>query len=222
MWITCRTLYEKRCTPRCEECGNFGGYLYLLTCKRVCFCLSQDRRYLPLLYRRASQMFGLDRHIIETLPRMRVIPGTYSLNEKKVAQSVLADYASALRAGVALHGSLSAMRKYVLDMESQRLQDYRAKIAAAQQSGPITRRMRRPWAADPFDGQSGNAFRFVAIVRVPWLSRVSREMEWGFHCVACAKSSRSHLHYRRQFTTASFGDHLSQCGKIQNGKHRPG
>src|SRR6266699_2232047 len=71
-WITCSTLYEKLCTPSCEQCGDFGGYLYLLTCKRVCFlCLSQDKLYLPLLPRHASRKFGLDRQIIEKLPRMR-------------------------------------------------------------------------------------------------------------------------------------------------------
>ncbi|KAI0484955.1 hypothetical protein GGR56DRAFT_616277 [Xylariaceae sp. FL0804] len=35
--ITCRTLYDKLCTPNCEQCGDFGSYLYLLTCKRLCF-----------------------------------------------------------------------------------------------------------------------------------------------------------------------------------------
>ena len=51
-WITCEMLYEKLCTAECEECGDFGGYLwlYILTCKRVRFlCLSEDKRYLPLL-----------------------------------------------------------------------------------------------------------------------------------------------------------------------------
>ncbi|KAI0908435.1 hypothetical protein F4823DRAFT_625585 [Ustulina deusta] len=32
-WITCSTLYEKICGLQCENCGDFGGYLYLLTCK---------------------------------------------------------------------------------------------------------------------------------------------------------------------------------------------
>ena len=75
-WITCRTLYEKLCTRGCEQCGDYGGYLYLLTCKRVCFiCLSEDKLYLPLQRRHASRRFGLDRQTIETLPRMIVTPG---------------------------------------------------------------------------------------------------------------------------------------------------
>ncbi|OTB03205.1 hypothetical protein M426DRAFT_181004 [Hypoxylon sp. CI-4A] len=219
-WITCSTLYEKLCMSNCGQCGDFGGYLYLLTCKRVCFlCLSQDRLYLPLLPSHARRKFGLDRQTIEKLPRMRVIPGTYSPNEKKVTQSVLVDYESALRAGVELHGSLSAMHKYVSDMEVQKVQAYHVKLAAAQQSGSITRHTRQPLLADPIDGRSGNPFRFAAIVRVPWLNRALHEVEWGFHCIGCEKSSRPPLHYRRQFTTVSFHDHLRQCGNIQDRKH---
>ena len=84
-WITCEMLYEKLCTAECEECGDFGGYLYILTCKRVCFlCLSEDKRYLPLRYRHAIRKFGLNRPILGTLPSMKSIPGTYSPNQKKV------------------------------------------------------------------------------------------------------------------------------------------
>ena len=38
-WITCKTLYDTLCTPECEHCGDFGGYIYLLGCRRVCFFL---------------------------------------------------------------------------------------------------------------------------------------------------------------------------------------
>lgn len=151
---------------------------------------------------------------------MRVICGTYSPNMKKVrAPSVLVDYESALHAGVSLHGSLSAMHKYVEDMETHRLQAYSMRVAALQQSGSTIRRMRQPLTSDPFDGRSGNPFRFVAIVHVSWLNRSLQEVEWGFHCVGCKKSCRPPLHYRRKFTAASFDDHLKQCGNIQDGKH---
>ncbi|KAL9625317.1 MAG: hypothetical protein Q9160_000380 [Pyrenula sp. 1 TL-2023] len=211
-WITCRTLFEKLCTPGCELCGDFGSYLYLLTCKRVCFlCFSQDRLYLPLPLKRASRKFGLDSRIMKTLPRMRVIRGTYSPNEKRVcAPSVLVDYESALHAGISLHGSVSAMLKYVADMKTQKLDKYNTRMAAVRRSGSITRRTRQPQTSDPFDGQSGNPFRFVAIVRVPWLNRSSQEVTWGFHCVGCKKSCRPPLHYRRKFTAFSFDDHLKQ------------
>ena len=193
-WITCEMLYEKLCTAECEECGDFGGYLYILTCKRVCIlCLSEDKQYLPLRYRHAIRKFGLNRPILGTLPSMKSIPGTYSPNQKKVrAHIALVDSDCARRAGIMLHGSVSAMEQYVSGMAFR----------------------------DPFDGKSGNPLRFMAIVRTPWLNKSSQEPEWGFHCTGCQESHYScPLHFRRKFTVGSFKEHLRECGNIRHGKH---
>jgi hypothetical protein len=203
-WITCEMLYEKLCTAECEECGDFGGYLYILTCKRVCFlCLSEDKQYLPLRYRHAIRKFGLKRPILRkfglkrpilhSLPSMKSIPGTYSPNRKKVrAQLTLVDSDCARRAGIMLHGSVSAMEQYVSSKA----------------------------AKDPFNGRSGNPLRFMAIVRTPWLNKSSQELEWGFHCTGCRESHISRpLHFRRKFTIGSFKEHLRECGNIRDGEH---
>ncbi|KAI9163462.1 hypothetical protein HJFPF1_05076 [Paramyrothecium foliicola] len=168
-WITCRTLYEKLCSPGCAQCNDFASYLYLLTCKRVCFlCLSTDQIYLPLSPGRASCKFGLDGSVVNTLPRMKVIPGIYSPNEKKVrAPSVLVDYESAFHAGVLVHGSLGAMYSFAAKAEARKLQAYKTRLEVAQQFEPATRCIRRPRNPDPFDAESGNPFRFVAIVEIP-------------------------------------------------------
>lgn len=195
-WITCEMLYEKLRTAECEECGDFGGYLYILTCKRVCFlCLSEDKQYLPLRYRQAIRKFGLNRPILRALPSMKSIPGTYSPNQKKVrAHITLVDSDCARRAGIMLHGSVSAMEQDVSSMAAQ----------------------------DPVDGKSGNPLRFMAIVRAPWLNKSSQEPEWGFYCAGCQKKP-FHCrprHFRRKFTVGSFREHLRECGNIQHGKHR--
>ncbi|KAG6823235.1 hypothetical protein H0H92_010906 [Tricholoma furcatifolium] len=193
-WITCDTLYDKLCTAECEECGDFGGYLYILTCKRVCFlCLSKDKQYIPLRYRHAIRKFGLNRRVLGTLPSMKSIPGTYSPMEKKVrARIALVDSDCARRAAITLHGSASAMEEYVSSTGTQ----------------------------DPLDRREGNTLRFMAIVRTPWLNRSSQELEWGFHCAGCQKCHYSRtLHFRRKFTVGSFNDHLKECGNIRDGKH---
>lgn len=125
-WISCETLYEKLCTAECEKCGDFGGYLYILTCRRVCFlCLSTDSRYLPLPYSEAIRKFGINRSILNTLPHMRSIPGTYSPKAKKCNRRLtLVDSESAYHAGITLHGSLSAMQQYVSDVAAQKLEEY--------------------------------------------------------------------------------------------------
>lgn len=190
-WITCRTLYEKLCLAGCETCSDFGGYLYLITCKRVCFlCLPENRLYLPVTSRKACREFGLSSDMVKTLPWMRAVPGIYSPSEKRAFECILVDYKSCLDTAVALHGSLTAMRKYVSDTEARKLQEHRG---AGQQAG--SDRV-RPLQAVPIDRRSGNPLRFVAIVHMPWLNKGSRQLEWGFHCVGCEKSSRPPLHYR--------------------------
>jgi hypothetical protein len=78
-WTTCNTLYEKLCTAECEKCGDFGCSLYILTCKRVCFlCFLEDERFLPISHSHALRKFGVDHQILDTLHRMRSIPGIYS------------------------------------------------------------------------------------------------------------------------------------------------
>ncbi|KFA71054.1 hypothetical protein S40288_05533 [Stachybotrys chartarum IBT 40288] len=221
-WITCERLFDKLCTAECERCGDFGGYLYIIICSRVCFlCLSHGKRFLPLRPSHARRKFGLDKAMVATLPRMRVKPGIYSPNEKKAPSATLVDYRCALRAGVARHGSLAAMRAFVADAQAGELQAYSRR---AEEAGH-TSRVRKPQAADPHDGHSGNPFRFVAIVRVPWLDRTASqgEVEWGFHCLGCAKSNRLPLHFRRKFSAVSFAEHLTQYGEVKDGKHcKPG
>lgn len=226
-WISCETIYEKLCTAECEECGDFGGYLYILTCKRVCLlCFTEEKKYLPLRHSHALRKFGINRQILNTLPSMRSIPGTYSPNKKKCRERLaLVDSESAYRAGIALHGSIGAMEQHVSNLNAQKLQEFnkRTSQATADGSGLTTRRVRRPQTVDLFDGRIGNPIRFMAIVRMPWFNRVSQELEWGFHCRGCQKSHRSRqLHFRRKFTVASFGEHLRQCGSIRDGEHSRG
>lgn len=225
--ISCETVYEKLRTAECEQCGDFGGYLYILTCRRVCFlCLSDDKRNLPLLHSHAIRKFGVNRQILHTLPRMRSIPGTYSPNEKKSRKRLaLVDSESARLAGITLHGSSSAMERHVSEITAGKLREFkkRGSQAAAGGSGTTLRRLRQPRTEDLFDGRSGNPMRFMAIIRMPWLNRISQELQWGFHCAGCQDSYFDRpLHFRRQFTVASFREHLRQHGKIRDRKHHLG
>ena len=217
-WITCESLYDKVCTAECEKCGDFGGYLYILTCKRVCFlCLSEEKSLLPLRFSHAKREYGLNHAIVKTLPRMRSIPGLYSPKGKKVRDRItLVDRESARQAGITLHGTATAMDRYVF--EEQRKLGRRANWDMWDwhnvRVGPAVFRLRirNPRIGDPV--------RFMAVVRMPWMNKASQGLEMGFHCKACEKSIRHLLfHWRRKFTEASFVEHLKQCGDIRDGEH---
>ena len=117
-----------------------------------------------------KKKFGINFSIIHTLPTMRSIPGKYSVLGKISREHLsLVDLDSARRAGIALHGSVSAMEQYVSSMP----------------------------APKPFDEMTWNPLRFMAIVQTPWFNRSSQELEWGFHCIACKGDSRR-LNFRRR------------------------
>jgi hypothetical protein len=187
-YITSTTLYNQLCTAECEVCGDFGGYLYILTCSRVCFlCFTEDKRYLPLSFRRAQQKYGITSRAIQQLPHKKTMPGVYSPNQKRICQRIdVVDAESACRAGEALHGSMDALERYVANDNQQRLLRYESRKSLS--TLPGSRAPRRPQIEDGHDGLSGNPLRFVAIVRVPWFDRSKQAVEWGFHCLACEKS----------------------------------
>ena len=59
-WVTCKKLFSTLCNAQCEACGDFGGYIYILTCNRVCFlCFTESPAYLPISFRKASKDFGI-------------------------------------------------------------------------------------------------------------------------------------------------------------------
>ncbi|PYI31663.1 hypothetical protein BP00DRAFT_307652, partial [Aspergillus indologenus CBS 114.80] len=77
--FSCQALYDTLSTAECDGCGDFGGYLYLITCRRVCFlCLSEKTDYLPLSRKDVIRKFGLDTTHLARLPRMKSVPGRYS------------------------------------------------------------------------------------------------------------------------------------------------
>jgi hypothetical protein len=224
-WISCETVYEKLCSAECEQCGDFGGYLYILTCKRVCFlCLSEDDTYLPLLVSHAVRKFGINRQIIRTLPCLESIRGEYLLEKERHRFHItLVDRESAYRAGVVLHGSPDAMEQYASNELAQELQEFDQKVSEAAAKGYRSSiyHWRRP-RTELSDRRSGNPRRFMAIVRIPWVKRISQELEWGFHCLGCQNLSHSRqMHSRRKFTVTTFMEHLRECGNIRDEEHCP-
>lgn len=215
--ITCDRLCEVVCTAECDKCGDFAGFIYLFTCRRVCLiCRSQYPDYLPLRPRMASRKFGLSLRAINTLPRMEIFPGTYSPSRSYIDASVttLVDHNAGLEAGIQRHGSLKAMTEYT---EGQ----WGSDNSYEDENEDL--------GYDTYDKDWSDPHRYAALVEVPCFRRVSNEVDHGFHCLGC-KDLPSHKPQkrfkraglrdaRRKFSAVSFGQHLRECGPIKDGKH---
>lgn len=219
--ISCRRLFETLTKATCENCHDFAGYIYLPACSRVCFlCLSEDIKYLPLQAMEVKCRLGLPYNAIAGLPRLKSIPGRYSPNEKlRRSRLTLYDYASALRAAEAHHGSIAAMQHSVDIASSNRLEAYQKKVLDKSRK-EVGSSVRRP----PYIASRGalvlDPRRFMAVVRAPCLDVSSGTKEWGFHCSGCRRDYRSRpFHWRRKYSPSTFLDHVRECGQRSQGSH---
>lgn len=74
----CRLLYNTLATTRCSSCSNFGSYLYLITCKRVChLCFRRRPDYVPVAAHGASKITGVSKTQLDRVPRATSLPGQY-------------------------------------------------------------------------------------------------------------------------------------------------
>ncbi|KAF2743113.1 hypothetical protein M011DRAFT_471649 [Sporormia fimetaria CBS 119925] len=222
-WFSCKDLYDKLCTAECEGCGSFGGYLYLITCKRVCYgCFWEHSSYRPITHTEARRYYGCSRKVSRSLPSMRSLPGTYSEGARiHLTKMSLVDAEAAIQAGIALHGSSTAVSDYVerIEMERARRIDRRAigKITMFLSCLFCWNRRSYCWY---FNG-IGDPVRFMAVVRTPTLDKATRKLEWGFFCKACQDEYGTQRFFRwvsdskRIYTVDSFAAHLKERGKIE-------
>ncbi|MCJ1304425.1 hypothetical protein MMC08_007237 [Hypocenomyce scalaris] len=119
--ITLQALFEKLCTSQCDECGDYGGYLYLVTFRRVCYrCFTEKDRYWPLREIDAVRNFGLSLDILRTVRSFLRYPGRCGDERDQWDfrdYTSLMDRESAFEAGIACHGSLEAMQAYVANAD---------------------------------------------------------------------------------------------------------
>lgn len=78
-YVNCTNLYKTLSTSKCETCDRFGSYLYLITCKRVCyFCFTEGLEYHPVLAKHAAEHIGVRRREVIHLPHILSLPGRYT------------------------------------------------------------------------------------------------------------------------------------------------
>ena len=311
--ITVQTLFDKLCNSHCSECGDYGGYIYLVTFERVCCrCFTEKDQYLPLREIDAIKKFGLSLEILRTLPRFQGYPGHYGAGfrtewfvREKEPYVLLIDRASAYEAGIVCHGSFKAMQEYVANADSKIWKSYEKEIEGREKKLAVERAVKKRenearrkaeakkrnaykreiWTRreeremrkgngaafiegveDPNEhtdneslstlfsepdtdhasdndtkGDSSNVrsdgeqreteatssedsgdheqFRYIAVVRVPWLNRKSGRDEWGFHCIGCEGLDKWLNHANRDFIMSTFREHLKECGPIRAGVH---
>ncbi|MCJ1442519.1 MAG: hypothetical protein MMC23_003015 [Stictis urceolatum] len=100
-FVTLKQLYSKLRGTRCEDCGELGPHLYLLTCTKLCGrCLQDAKSHKLMRLGLARFVFRGRSDLLERIPRMRSIPGVYSRLGEEFGMLELVDKESAYEAAL--------------------------------------------------------------------------------------------------------------------------
>ncbi|TGJ85299.1 hypothetical protein E0Z10_g3475 [Xylaria hypoxylon] len=81
---TASALYSVLLSQKCASCFEFGGFLFLPTCERICFaCLLHNQAYWMLPTSMALECFSLTFAELRTLPILEAIPGSYFVGSQQ-------------------------------------------------------------------------------------------------------------------------------------------
>jgi hypothetical protein len=65
--------------------------------------------------------------------------------------------------------------------------------------------------------RAGNPYRFMCVLRFPWLDRSRGKIEWGLNCTGCRDKFHDRtdrkLDWRWLYTTSGYVEHFGQCRK---------
>ncbi|KAL2015245.1 hypothetical protein VTK56DRAFT_5951 [Thermocarpiscus australiensis] len=106
MGVSLRDFYSALCTKACALCGEFGGFITLLTWHRCCFmCLQQapEAQVRPLAAVR--RQLHLSKAELHQLRSFRTLPGIYSMEEsvRKSRVAIVSIHQAALLTGLQPH-----------------------------------------------------------------------------------------------------------------------
>ena len=219
--ITVLTLLNTLHESRCECCGDFAGYIYLLTCKRVCYlCIEEKYEYYPLLISEAKRKFGLSGSQVASLPTIRSIPGTYSEREKsRKTRLTLLDASAARNLALKHHGSAEAMEKYVRDVAQGKIEASKRRRAGSSRTATSLNTAQdtgRTLVTTAREGRYGDPKRFMAVVRAPYIDRSTGVANGGFYCLGCKEEfGAGPMYWRRRYCLETFQAHIEECGPIK-------
>ncbi|KAL3458819.1 hypothetical protein BJX64DRAFT_291847 [Aspergillus heterothallicus] len=163
---SCQDLYLELQTAECRTCGRFGGFLYLLTCKRVCaVCFSSKNIYVPIQKCDVLGARGLYPQDLANLPSMRTISGYFTKNNiHSKERLILYDLKTVTDRGLDRYGSLCAVGNRGNNVVW---------------AGLLSRVGEQAYR----DRRNMESRRFMAVIRAPVFK--GSNLEWGVHCKEC-------------------------------------
>lgn len=107
-------LHQSLRSKECVSCYDFGAFLLLPSCERVCFeCLDRNSALRVMRVNDAKAAFSLTAAHLKKIPIMRTIPGEYGIRFKASHRKSLrlVNVRQAKRLAIEVHGSSEALKR---------------------------------------------------------------------------------------------------------------
>lgn len=188
-------LHQTLHSSRCVSCAFFGGFLFLPACERACLeCLYENSDLRVIAPSVAKERFCLSLTEVNSLPRMRGVPGVYGPVAERSRQGAckLVSVRDARRLAVEVHGSEEAVEVQGAEEAVDRLGSPWGRPVSVnwRLSGPYQRLVRsllglrdNIMSVQPSAAWAGDAYLGMASARFP--SVAGDGVEHGRLCRGC-------------------------------------
>jgi hypothetical protein len=235
------TIYGIFLEETCVSCGNYGSFLFLITCERCCYeCLWLNPSLWVTFISDATNFFDLTLSQTKSLPIMRSIPGTYNIEHRRSRRRPLelTSVKAAKELTIKVHGSAKVITKKLqakmmapgIPVAEYRRLRYLRRALVQQHAQELFKPRYKP--TDPRDQFCG-----MASVHFPSLTQKDT-VEKGLWCCGCERTCERQLTLpfevlsslvpptscvttvlgaakRRAWSRSGFLEHIEDCYGVQ-------
>jgi len=212
--FTARDIFDTLCTQACLGCGQFAPFLDMFTGYRHCLtCVTYSDTLLSITAPLAKREFGLNSKTMHMLPKLLSIPGQYTESERTYKRRIsLVRMSSAAAAGHIQQENSS--------VSHPRLRP-QGRMPVAQPAHLL-----QPPVSHQLLQQSGrhgqDPYRYMSMVRFPFLDRRTGNLDWGVSCQACRlgprDERRGYYNWNAVYSAAGYMEHFQECEVSQIGR----
>ncbi|KAI0099714.1 hypothetical protein GGR51DRAFT_389442 [Nemania sp. FL0031] len=176
------TLHNAMLSQKCASCFEFGGFLFLPTCERICItCLWHNQAYWMIAIRPARFWFSLTEEEVLALPVMKAVPDTYTIQgseRTRLSQEPLVSVKQTKELAIKVHGSARMIRvKY-----KERIHCRPNPVYQWLHDAPLEP-PGRDLSREPMKPAAGHHFEGMAAIRFPYVH--GEEKDIGRLCRGC-------------------------------------
>lgn len=190
-YLSTRCLFAEFCYPWCRTCGDFGAYLFLVTCRRCCLnCLESGRweyELAPTKY--IMRHYALTGESRKQLNVLHTPSYFYRIDHRHPDRRDrrLASEQAAFELGVRTHGGKREMGDAAEALYQSSCREYdKARKAGADED--YVEALLRLIVASYFGNYDVERWRFMGSTAFPVWDTRRKVLEVGTYCSACAFS----------------------------------